>query len=87
MHSSSAGWWFGKASNEPSFNAENELSALSPTEKAQKLKVDRETDVAALLELKQSVQLDSQKFLESWVEGEDPCTFAKACHPLRLTQC
>lgn len=84
IHSSlPAGWWFGKASSEPNLNAENELSALSPTEKAQKLKEDRGTDVAALLELKQSVQIDSQKFLESWVEGEDPCSFAKACQHLQ----
>lgn len=72
-----SGWMLGKAGNMADLTGIDELSQLTPAEKAERLKEGRQIDLAALMELKQSFHVDSQKFLGSWVEDGEPCTFPK----------
>lgn len=50
----------------------------------QQLKEGRAVDLAALLELKQLVHHSAESFFSTWVEGGNPCNFAKVTDFLSL---
>ena len=71
-----AGWLLG-SSNKKKVKTKLRATYVSPADMTQQLKEGRAVDLAALLELKQLVHHSAETFFSTWVEGGNPCKFAK----------